>query len=167
MGWCADRHPLRPLDGSPAYGLILLPGMASLPKLYAAVRNSLADLIEEFAPATLAWCRPKFGAGQTTEQALNGVASVAYLCCHDYGLKPLVETESHVRKIVLGRGNFGLRDAKGREIKGTGTDRAKAAALAWCAAHGIRTDSDDVADAAVLHAYARRQSEARERRRAA
>lgn len=162
LGWAASG----PDFDRPVYGLIVLPGMSKLPALYAAVRNSLSDLVEQYTPAAIAWCRPKFGAGQTTEEALNGVAAIAYLICHDYGVRPMPETESHVRKIVLGKGNFGLRDENGREIKGSGTPRAKAAALAWCAKNGTPTDSDDVADALVLFEYMQRQFAARERRAA-
>lgn len=156
LGWACDE-----LNARVAFGLILLPGMSDLSRLYGAVRNSLCDLVERHSPGVLAWCRPMFRDQQSAAEALLGVAAVAHLTCWDYGLKPLVVVESTVRKAVLGRGSFGERDANGKVIKGTGSKQAKAAALAWCARHGFDVTSDDVADALVLHAYARRQLVAR------
>jgi hypothetical protein len=160
FGWCSDAHA----SSEPSYGLILLPGLKDLGRLNAAVRNSLCDLVERFRPAVLTWCRPMFRDQQSAAEALNGVAAIAHLVCFDYDIKPFVPVESTARKDVLGRGSFGQRDAKGKIIPGTGTKMAKAAALAWCARNGIDTDSDDIADAAVLHAHAKRQLAARDRR---
>jgi hypothetical protein len=152
LGWCASVAG----GVAPEWGLILLPGMSDLGKLYGAVRNSLCDLVERFQPRVLAWCMPTYSAAQTTARALNGVAAVAALVCHDYDLKPRIEVESHVRLVVLGRGSFGKRGPDRKIIKGSGTVEVKRAVLAWCAAHGFQTTSDDVGDACVLHEYVRR-----------
>ena len=162
MGWCAStRRDWSAVEGPhvpPAIGLVRLPGMQNLGKLNAAVRNSLCDLVERFGPVdVLAWCMPMFRDSQTTAEALLGVAAVAHLTAFDYSIRPLVVVESTVRKAILGRGAFGLRDGKGKLIKGSGTGLAKAAVLAWCSKNGFDTTSDDTADAAVLWAYARRQ----------
>jgi hypothetical protein len=162
MGWCASP----PDASSPLYGLITLPGMSNLGTLYASVRNSLCDLIDEHRPAALVWCRPMFRDAQTAAQALLGVAAIADLVAYDLGVRAFNVVESSARKDVLGRGAFGERDAKGKIIAGTGTKLAKAAALEWCAAHGFSTDSHDVADAIVLHEHAQRQLAVRERRAA-
>jgi hypothetical protein len=140
--------------------------MSSLPRLYAAVRNSLCDLVERFHPAVMAWCRPMHRDAQTAAEALLGVAAVAHLVCHDYGIQPMPEHEASARKAILGRGSFGQRDAAGKIIKGSGTAAAKIAALRWCEEHGFEPESDDVADAIVLCAHVRRQLAARSSRAA-
>lgn len=153
LGWSVDAPP----ENLPRYGLIELPGMKHIGRLNAAVRNSLTDLIEEHRPDIFIWCRPKFGGGQTTEQALTGIASIAELVAYDNNVRPYNETESHVRKVVLGRGSFGQRDPKTRKIiKGTGTVEAKAAVMRWCARCGLDVDNDDTGDSLVLLAYAKR-----------
>jgi hypothetical protein len=159
LGWCASS----PDGGAPIAGLILLPGMKRLGVLYATVRNSLSDLVDEHRTAVLVWCRPMYRDAQTAAQALLGVAAIADLVAYDAGIRAFEVVESSARKDVLGRGSFGERDARGRIIKGTGSKAAKAAALEWCARHGFRTDSDDVADACVLHEHVRRVLAAGER----
>lgn len=151
LGWCCTA------SGERVYGLIKLPGMKDLGMLHAAVRNSLVNLIEGHKPGVLCWCRPMFRDQQTAAEALLGVAAVAHLTAYDYGLRVVVEAETTARKYVLGRGTFGERDPVTKKIiKGSGSRAAKAAALAWCAARGIETTSDDVADACVLHQYVSR-----------
>lgn len=153
LGWAADAPPAN----LPRYGLILLPGLKSLGVLYASVRNSLTDLVEEHRPDVLVWCRPMYRDAQTAAQALLGVAAVADLVAYDQGVRAFNVHEATARKDVLGRGSFGERDAAGKLIKGSSSKATKAAALAWCAKCGLDVDSDDVADSLVLLAHAKRQ----------
>lgn len=153
LGWSVDAPPAN----LPRYGLILLPGMKSLGTLYAAVRNSLSDLVEEHRPDVLVWCKPMFRDAQTAAQALLGVSAIADLVAHDNDIRTFDVVESSARKDVLGRGSFGERDPVTRKIiKGSGTKAVKAAALAWCAKCGLDVDSDDIGDSLVLLAYAKR-----------
>lgn len=152
LGWSVDAPPA----SLPQYGLIELPGMARLGVLYAAVRNSLSDLVEEHRPDVLVWCKPMFRDAQTAAQALLGVAAVADLVAYDNDIPAFNVHEATARKDVLGRGSFGERDAAGKIIPGTGTKAVKAAALAWCVKCGLDVDSDDTADSLVLLAHAKR-----------
>ena len=156
LGWCCDA----PGANRPRYGLIDLPGPRHIGRLNCAVRNSLSDLIQEFRPEAIAWCLPYFSndrAQMNTTIALIGVTGIAELVAFDNRVRPFSPSESTVCADVLGCGQFGERNAKGRIIKGTGTPLKKAAALRWCAANGFETDSDDVADSIVLWEHVRRR----------
>ena len=153
LGWCCDREDAN----RPSYDLIKLPGPQNVGKLYCAVRNSLSDLVEEFRPQVMGWCPAFFRNDRPNLLALGGVVATAELVCWDNRVRPMTEYESTVCAKVLGCGVFGERDAKGKIIKGTGTPLKKAAALRWCAENGFETDSDDVADAVILHEHFRRQ----------
>lgn len=157
MGYSVDISG----EDMPRHGLILLPGMKTLGPLYAAVRNTLCDLADQFRPDVLVWARPMFRDAQSAAQALLGVAAIADLVAHDEGMRAFNVVESSARKDVLGRGGFSERDAKGKIVPGSGTKGAKAAALAWCARQGFDVENHDVADAVVLHAHAKRQLAAR------
>ncbi len=148
-GWACDGPGNRPV-----YGLIKLPGMASLGKLYAAAYSAVDGLVEEHAPARVVWCLAHFMDAQTTARALNGVQAIVELVCHDRGVKAFETIESKARKAVLGRGSFGGKDEFGRLIPGLGSKQAKALAAAWCDRMGYAPlQSDDVADSLVLWHY--------------
>lgn len=148
LGWAAGSMGARP-----RFGLYPLPGPASLGRLYIAVRNTLVDLIEEHRPAHLSWCTPLFGKGHAIGKALGGVAAVAELVAADNAVKGWEVTESHARKVILGRGSFGERDRRGKVIRGTGTAHAKAAVLEWCEHSGWPVDDDNIADALLLWSF--------------
>jgi len=155
LGWAATVEPGRP----PATGIYGLAGpKAPLHLLYAQVRNSIEELIDEYRPDELAYVPALVGgAGQSYTKALNGVEAMMIIAAFDKGvsIKPVKETDA--RGAILGRKQFGKRDARGRLIRGTGTEQAKAAALAWCDDRGWdHLDSDDVADSIVLWAYRQR-----------
>lgn len=154
LGWAVDVSDAN----LPRYGLIKLPGMKRLGVLFAAVRNSLCDLVEEFQPKAMAWCPAYARIDQSAGAALNNVVAIARLVCHDEDVRPMPLLETDARGDVLGRKTFGKRDARGKIIKGTGSEMAKAAAMAWCAKQGLdNIASHDVADALVLLAHAKRQ----------
>lgn len=158
LGWAVDV----PGANLPQYGLLTLPGMSKLGRLFAAVRNSLCDLAAEFRPEVMAWCPAYARIDQSAGAALNNVIAIAQLVCHDENIRPMPTLETDARGDVLGRKTFGKRDAHGKIIKGTGTAMAKAAALAWCGKCGLENiASNDVADALVLLAHAKRQLAAR------
>lgn len=139
----------------PSHGLVMLPGTAHLGKLYAAARNALERLLDEEEPAAFCYVAKFSRMGKTavrTSEALSGVQAMVDLVAYDNKLpEPTRYTsERNVRKAVLGRGDFGLRDEHNRLIPESGRKEAKAAVLAWCAARGLDVLSDDVGDAAVL-----------------
>lgn len=148
LGWAFAVHGSSVRE----FGLKVLPGMDDLPMLFAAVRNSIDDLVVDYNPRALAWCTAKFGSNQNTEKALGGAAAVLALSCWDHDLHAIETTDSHARLVVLGQGQFGKRDParRNRIIKGTGTAAAKAAVMAWCKARRHAVATDDVGDALVL-----------------
>jgi Holliday junction resolvasome RuvABC endonuclease subunit len=150
-GWAATGA-----DGKlTAFDAWTLPGMADLGRLYAALRNTLADAIEVHRPERLVFAPALFRDAQTAARALLGLVAVTELTAFDYSVEALEIAESTARKAILGRGSFGERDARGKVIKGTGTAATKAAAMAWCEARGWHPPTHDTADAIVLWSYDR------------
>jgi hypothetical protein len=152
--------------GEPVYGLWIMPGIADLGRVYAALRNQMEDAFAVHQPASVVFV-PALHAQQTSARALLGLCAVAELACWDSDKRPYEVNEATVRKAVLGRGSFGDRGEGGRIIKGTGTTQAKAAAIAWCQSRGWQPQTHDVADALVLLEYARQHFTARAERFAA
>lgn len=150
LGWSCETTGLKP-----AHGLILLPGTKELGKLFAAARNGLERLLDEHEPTRICYVVKFSRMGKTavrTSEALSGVQAMVDLVAYDNGLpEPTRYTsERNVRKAVLGRGDFGLRDEHNRLIPESGRDEAKKAVLEWCAARGLHVLSHDVADALIL-----------------
>ena len=150
-GWTATGD-----DGKPVYGGWMLPGMADLGRLYAALRNVLDDAIQVHRPERLVFAPALFREAQTAARALLGLASIAELTAYDNGLQVFEIAETTARKAILGRGSFGTRDAGGHVIKGTGSVQAKSAAMDFCHARGWHPDSHDTADSLILWEYDRR-----------
>lgn len=148
-------------SNKPDYGLWLLPGMASLGRLYGTFRNGLEAAFDEYKPARLVFAPALYSEAQTAARALGGMMAIAELAAHDMGVHAYEIPETTARKHVLGRGSFVVRDDKGRTLKGAGTKLVKAMAMDWCRNHGWKPQSDDVADALVLLEYARRNVLAR------
>lgn len=151
VGWaCETAGP------KPAHGLILLPGTSHLGKLGASMRNALERLLDECEPARFCYVTKFSRMGKTavrTSEALSGVQFMVDTVAYDNRLpEPTRYTsERNVRKAVLGRGDFGLRDYRtGGIIPESGREEAKLAVMAWCAARGLAVLSHDVGDALVL-----------------
>lgn len=150
VGWaCETAGP------QPAHGLILLPGTSHFGKLGASMRNALERLLDECEPARFCYVTKFSRMGKTavrTSEALSGVQFMVDTVAYDNGLpEPTRYTsERNVRKAVLGRGDFGLRDEHNRLIPESGRDEAKKAVLEWCAARGLHVLSHDVGDSLVL-----------------
>ena len=157
-GWAyAVDAPVRHFGGTlqPVYGLLLLPGMASLGKLGAALRNVLEDLFELHRPDRLVFAPALHAKAQTTARALIGLAFQAEVTAYDYGVKPFEVAESTARKLVLGPAVTSAIIRAGRPKAGEGSKVAKAAAMQWARGRGFTPQSDDVADALVLLEYDR------------
>ena len=155
VGWACDVGKNRP-----EYGLMKLPGMKDLGRLYRAAYNGLEALIERFEPDRLVFCMALFRDAQTSAEALAGVQAQAITVAYDYGVDARKANEMQVRKAVLGRGSFGLRnEATGSLIKGMGSKMAKAAVMKWCDERGYTEGrpwfTHDVGDALVLLEYDR------------
>ena len=155
LGWACDTG-----RNQPAYGLVLLPGIKSLGKLYAACRNAIETLIEEQKPDRILFCMALFHHAQTAARALAGVQAMAELCAYDAEIECLEANEPRARKMVLGRGSFGGVDpVTGSLIPGLGSKQAKAAVMEWCRERGYDEGrpwfGHDVGDALVLLEYSR------------
>lgn len=149
LGWACDGR-----GNQPRHGLVLLPGTAHLGKLYAATRNAFERLLTDHEPERVCYV-PKFATrGKTavrTAEALGGVQATVDLVAYDCGLpEPVRINERTARKAVLGRCDFGLRDAHGRMIADSGREEAKRTVLEWCARQGFEVLSHDVGDSLVL-----------------
>jgi len=139
----------------PVHGLVHLPGMGSLGKLGAALRNTLQDLFELHRPARLIFAPALHAKAQTTARALIGLAFQAEVTAYDYDVEPYEIAESTARKLVLGPGVLSAIIRAGRAKAGDGSKVAKAAAMDWARGRGFTPQSDDVADALVLLEYDR------------
>lgn len=155
VGWACDVGRNRP-----EYGLMQLPGMKDLGRLYRACYNGLEKLIEKHEPDRLVVCMALFRDAQTAAEALAGVQAQAILVAYDFEIEARKANEMQARKAVLGKGSFGLRnEATGSLIKGMGSKMAKAAVMKWCDDRGYTEGrpwfTHDVGDALVLLEYDR------------
>ena len=152
-GWAASTEDPR----RPVYGFWRLPGMADLGKLYAALRNVLEDAIVLHRPERLVFAPALFREAQTASRALLGLVSVAELVAYDNSVQAFEISEDTARKAVLGHGSawFAERRPDGKAIKGTASERVKAAAMEWCTGRGWAPQTHDVADSLVLLEYDR------------
>ena len=139
--------------GRPVHGLVHLPGMASLGKLGAALRNTLQDLFELHRPDRLVFAPALHSKAQTTARALIGLAFQAEVTAYDYDVRPFEVAEGTARKLVLGPSVTSAIMRAGRAKAGDGSKVAKAAAMEWARARGFSPQSDDVDDALVLLTY--------------
>lgn len=163
LGWACDRQGAN----RPSFDLVKLPGTAHLGKLYVAVRNILDRIVDSHDPARICYV-PKFSTqGRTavrTAEALGGVqAWIDGLACDWEMPEPTRYNERTVRKAVLGRCDFGKKDAHGRIIADSGRQEAKDAVLDWCAFQGydLTNLSHDTGDALVLWHYDQMQTQGR------
>ncbi len=155
VGWACDVGKNRP-----EYGLMKLPGMKDLGKLYRAAYNGLEALVERLEPDRLVFCMALFRDAQTAAEALAGVQAQAILVAYDFQIEARKANEMQARKAVLGRGSFGLRDeTTGNLVKGMGSKMAKAAVMKWCDDRGYPEGrpwfTHDCGDALVLLEYDR------------
>ena len=152
LGWAAGRR-----GEAPEYGLFALPGMSNLGALYAAVYNSVSDVIRDVGADEICWAMALFAARQTAAKALMCVEGVMTLAAYDAGLRaPANVPEGIARKAVLGIGSIRTR-GEGAMAKGQASAEMKRIVMAWADAQGFRPQSDDVGDALVLLHYAQRQ----------
>lgn len=168
MGWACGGP-----GGKPAYGLIKLPGTSDLRKLMLAARNEVDDLIVRHDPdairfvPVMAWGNPL---NIATEEGMRGIQGVLYLLAGDHEIAVLRADERQVRKAVLGKCDFGRKDAKtGRLVANAGREEAKALVLAWCADQGydLRGLSHDTGDSIVLWQWDQMQRHGRTATRSA
>lgn len=99
----------------------------------------------------------RFNTAQTSAEFLLGMAAHAGSSAYRMGVEPRKIMEPTARKAILGQGSFVQRDATKKIIRGSGSKRAKAAAVEWCENKGWDVGGDDnQADALVIWEYARR-----------
>lgn len=124
----------------------------------AALENELEGLMALLRPRYMAMAL-RFAASQTSAYLLTGLAVAAEISAYRQNVLPSKVAESEARKHVLGRGSFSERDPdnQNRAIKGTGTERAKKAAVAWCLGKGWKVPTHDVAEACVIWEFERRR----------
>lgn len=149
-GWAYDT-----VDGrDPSYGAWVLPGIADLGDLWTRFRNTLEDAVTVHRPRRIVFAIPLMK-GHANSRALIGMSVMIEVVCQDEAVLCNEVAETTARKEILGRGSFMVyRD--GKPIKGTGTERAKIAAMEWCGGRGWRPQTHDVADALVILEYAKR-----------
>lgn len=156
LGWAASTS----VPSRAACGVFTLSGTADLGKLYAEIRDVMERLIVEHQPDIVRFV-PAFGRSPQTDgvtaEGLAGVQAIMKLACFDHGLPaPLEKDERAMRKLVLGRGDFGRRDEFNRIIKGSGRKDAKETAMNWANQQGYDIGNEaDIADALVVWHYDR------------
>lgn len=161
LGWAASTS----VPSRAACGAFVLSGTADLGRLYAEIRDVMDRLIEAHRPDIVRFV-PAFGRSPQTDgvtaEGLAGVQAIMKLACFDHGLPaPLEKDERAMRKVVLGRGDFGRKDEWGRIIKGSGRKDAKETAMNWAEANGYPIGNEpDIADALVVWHYDRKLREA-------
>lgn len=173
VGWCYGGVR----DNRPDFGGWALPASGDLDDVPfslrdglllgargAALENELSDFMALTRPRRLVFA-VRFAAAQTTAYLLTGLAVAAEIQGYRSGVQEIAKlAESEARKHVLGRGSFGDRDPSNgnKIIKGSGTPKAKAAALSWCNGKGWNVgDEADIADACVIWEFDRRGQLAR------
>lgn len=139
-GWACGRagaepdHGVLPLPSAIGHGAI---GSSFMDQLYALFQVQHFERVVMEAPLP--------PVGQThanTARIQYGLAFVTEVFCDRRSIPVREARPDDWRKAVLGRARFG------------GTDKAKAACIAWCQAQGWDPQDDNAADALALWRYA-------------
>lgn len=148
LGWAAQA------GDRITYGLVQMPGIKDLGHLYVCARTVYEDLIAAHDPERILFVRGFVGQGRTSVdvgRSIQGLDAILLMVAEDNGIPtPLNVDERRARKLVLGRGDFGKKDANGFLVPNGGREAAKEAVLTWCESRGFRPLSHDVGDALVL-----------------
>lgn len=141
VGWACGRA-----GGEPDHGVLLLPkGVAGLGAVACAFLDGLMDLheVQHFERVVMeAPLPPQSQTHANTARIQYGLAFLVEVFCDRRSIPVREARPDDWRKAVLGRARFG------------GTDKAKAACIAWCQGQGWDPQDDNAADALALWRYA-------------
>jgi hypothetical protein len=141
VGWACGRA-----GGEPDYGVLVLPkGISGHGAIGAALFDALMDLhdVQHFERVIMeAPLPPQSQTSANTARIQFGLAFAVETWCYRRELEVREARPDDWRMAVLGRARFG------------GTEKAKAAAMAWCHAQGWAPSDDNAADALALWRYA-------------
>lgn len=151
VGWAWGED-----NGTPRYGLWLLGPGPELGRRLSILANFLEDFIAVCRPGMVIYEAPLVRV-QTSAEILWAVAAITDMICFEQAVPVRKAFPDEVRKLILGRARFNVRDAAGnvaRTPSGKIISETKSVVMAWAKARGHAPETDDVADALMLLAYA-------------